>query len=105
MPSSAASVKPSARTSSRKAVSSGACSSIFSEIVSQPRRLPISGPGPPQSVSSCFQIRLTTPSARAALTRAPIAGSSSVGIDVSIVGGRPVTIPSRVISMLAISAS
>ena len=106
MPSSTASVKPSLLTPSANSVSSGACSSIFSVIVSQPRRLAISGtPGPPQSDSSFCQTRLATRSDQACSTRWISAGSSSSGIEDSIVAGRPVTIPSRVSSMPAISLS
>ena len=96
MPSSAASVNPSAFTASTNSRRSSACSSIRSAIVSQPSRLPISGtPGPPQSDSSLLQTRWTTSSAWACSTRFAIAGSSSSGIDELIVGGRSVTTPSR----------
>src|ERR671914_396459 len=106
MPSSTASVMPSALTCSTNAFSSGACSSIFSLIVSQPSRLPISGtPGPPQSDSSCCQTRFATPSDWACSIFAIRAGSRSSGIDERIVGGRPVTRPSRVSSTPATSLS
>ena len=84
-------------TASANSRSSSACSSIFSLIVSQPSRLPISGtPGPPQSDSSLLPDALRHVLAWACSTRSAIGGSSSSGIEESIVGGRPVTIPSRV---------
>ena len=105
MPSSAASVRPSAFTSSTNSFRSPACSSIGSEIVSQPSRLPISGPGPPHSVSSLRQTRAATSSATARSTRLASGGSSSSGIEESIVGGRPVTAASLLDSTPAISLS
>ena len=85
-----------------------ACSSIFSVIVSQPSRLPISGtPGPPQSVSSLRQTRCgDVLLRRAACTRSAIGGSSSSGIDApGSSAGRPVTTASRRRSTPAISLS
>ena len=105
MPSRAASVRPSAFTCDTSSFRSPACSSIGSEIVSQPSRSPISGPGPPQSVSSLRQIRAATPSATARSTRMASAGSSSSGIEESIVGGRPVTAASLLDSTPASSFS
>ena len=106
MPSSTACSKPSAFAASANSCSSAACSSIFSLIVSQPRRLPISGtPGPPQSDSSFCHTRRATPSDCACFTRSTIGGSRSSGSADAIVGGRPVTIPSRVSSTPPISAS
>ena len=106
MPSSAASVKPSERASSAKARRSSVASSILSVMSSQPSRSPISGtPGPPQSDSSWLQMRLATSSECASSTRLTIAGSSSSGIDDSIVGGRPVITPSRADSSPAIMSS
>ena len=106
MPSSTACSRPSARARSANSRSSPACSIIFSLIVSQPRRLPISGtPGPPQSDSSFCHIRCATRSACARFTRSTSGGSRSSGMDEWMVGGRPVTIPSRVDSMLSTSES
>jgi hypothetical protein len=50
-------------------------------------------------------MRLATSSANACRTRSISAGSSSSGIEDAIVGGRPVTRPSRVSSTPAISSS
>ena len=106
MPSSTASSRPSARARSANSRSSPACSIIFSLIVSQPRRLPISGtPGPPQSDSSFCHMRFATVSDSACFIRSISGGSRSSGMEDRIVGGRPVTIPSRVDSMLSTSAS
>ena len=106
MPRSAQSVKPSAFTSSAKARRSPACSSIGSEIVSQPRRFSISGvPSGPQSVTSLRHTRWATCSATALRTRSAIGPSSSGGIEPCIVGGRLVTTASRRSSTPAISPS
>ena len=88
MPSRATSVNSSVRSSSAKAFSSGSASTIFSVIVSQPNRSPISGtPGPPQRrlVLAPHPLRhaLLTPSG----ARAASAGSSSSGIADSMVFG------------------
>src|SRR5680860_1086939 len=105
MPSSAACVKPSALTSSTKAPRSSTCSSIVSEMVSQPRRSPISGPGPPHSVSSLRQMRRATFSSTAVLTRSASGPSSSSGIDESTLGGRPMIAASLLDSTPAINWS
>ena len=105
MPSSAASVRPSACTCETNSLRSAAFSSIASLIVSQPRRSPISGPGPPHSVSSLRQTRFATFSSTAFSTRLASAGSSSSGIEESMVGGRPVTAASLLDSTPAISLS
>ena len=96
MPSTTTSVMPSDLQLFAKASRLVRSSRIGSVIVSQPRRLAISGvPGSPQSVSSLRQIRWATFSSAACLTRALRAGSSSLGIADSIVFGRPVTTASR----------
>ena len=106
IPSSTACSRPSAFAASANSRSSPACSSIFSLIASQPSRLPISGtPGPPQSDSSCAQIRFATFSRSAVCTRSITGGSSSSGMADLIVFGRPVTIPSRASSMPPIRSS
>ncbi len=84
---------------------SSPCSSIFSLIVSQPRRSPISGPGPPQSDSSLRQTFWATPSLAAVLPISTSCGSSSSGIEERMVGGLPVTTPSRTDSIPATSLS
>ena len=84
MPSSAASVKPVglAPRSTNAVQVAGAARASRSAIVSQPRRSPISGPGPPQSVSSLRQMRRGDALRRPpASTRSAIAGSSSSGSD------------------------
>ena len=63
-------MKPSARHWSANASSSGACSSIVSDTVSQPSRSEISGaPGPPHSEVSRHHTRRATCSSSARLTR------------------------------------
>ena len=100
MPSSTALVSPSAETSRANSSSVSASSSILSEIVSQPRRLPISGtPGPPQRLSSRRQTRRATSSSIARFTRSATAGSSSFGSVARIVSGRPVVTAWRRASM------
>ena len=98
-------MSPSPRQASAKALSSPATSRTWSEIVSQPSLFPISGPGPPQSVSSLLQTRRATSSWAAFFTRSAIAGSSSSGMTDSNVSGRPVVTASRLLSTPARSLS
>src|SRR5436190_1650141 len=100
MPSSTASVSPSARHSATNASSASASSSILSAIVSQPRRLVTSGvPSGAHSVPSCCQIRRATSSSAARRTRSASGVSSSGGRSASLPAGRPVGTALRLRSM------
>src|SRR4051795_9031528 len=66
---------------------SSPCSSIFSLIVSQPRRSPISGPGPPQSDSSLRQTFCATPSLAAFAASSASRGSRASGVEGRMGGG------------------
>ncbi len=106
IPSSTASVKPSALTPATNSRRSPTCSSSSPETVSQPSRSAISGtPGPPQSDSSLAHSRRATCSSSARLARSAIGPSSASGSDDSIVCGRPVRTASRIDSTPAISLS
>ena len=97
MPSSAASVKPSASHLLGERVQvAGVLEHLLGDRQPAQPVADLGQPGPPQSVSSLLpDPRWPRPRRLACFTRSASAGSSSSGIDDWIVGGRPVTTPSR----------